>query len=276
MSRFAAGALILAAAAAAAPATRAATSPVAARFAPPAGFTRVQAAPGSFGAWLRALPVKEGRPPVLLHDGTPKWNQDAHVAVLDLGVGKRDLQQCADAVIRLRAEYLVSGTCRDDVAFRFTSGDEARWSDWRDGLRPKVSGASVTWARTAEPDGSDASFRRYLDTVFTYAGTASLQRDLVKAPDPAKPEPGDVFVQGGFPGHAVIVLDVAQSATGARVFLLAQSYMPAQEIHVLKSFGGESPWYVARAAGMLPTPEWEFEHGDLRRFPRLRCEGAGR
>jgi len=36
---------------------------------------------------------------------------------------------------------------------------------------------------------------------------------------------GDVFIQGGFPGHAIIVVDMAiHVRTGERLFMLAQSY----------------------------------------------------
>ena len=49
-------------------------------------------------------------------------------------------------------------------------------------------------------------------------------------------EIGDVFIQGGFPGHAIIVVDLAENEVGEKCFLVAQSYMPAQEIHVLKNF----------------------------------------
>ena len=45
--------------------------------------------------------------------------------------------------------------------------------------------------------------------------------------------PGDFFIQGGFPGHAVVVLDVVEDPAGRRAFALAQSYMPAQDVHVL-------------------------------------------
>lgn len=237
---------------------------VAERFAPPAGFARVEVGDGTFGAWLRRLPLKPGRPMVRLYDGLPKPNPFVHVAVVDLDVGERDLQQCADAVIRLRAEYLLEAGRDDEIAFRFTSGDEARWDAWREGMRPSVSGSRVTWSRTAAPDASYESFRRYLDVVFTYAGSRSLARDLAKVDDPAGVEIGDVFVQGGSPGHAVIVVDVAGNGAGERRFLLAQSYMPAQEIHVLK--GPDGPWYPARSSGVLETPEWTFRYEDLRRF----------
>src|SRR6476659_4017926 len=76
-----------------------------ARFAPPPGATRVAVAAGSFGAWLRGLPLLAPGAPVHLFDGSIKPRQDVHAAVVDLDVGARDLQQCADAVMRLRAEF---------------------------------------------------------------------------------------------------------------------------------------------------------------------------
>ena len=84
-------------------------------------------------------------------------------------------------------------------------------------------------------------------------------------------QPGDVFIKGGSPGHAVIVVDVAiYTQTGKKVFLLAQSYMPAQQIHILVNPAnrGLSPWYELsdNDEGKLYTPEWVFEKKDLKRF----------
>jgi len=244
------------------------------RIPPPEGFRRLPA--GAFAAWLRGLPLLEGRPEVLLFDGTRKRNQTAHHAVLDLDVGARDLQQCADAVIRLRAEFLYAEGCAEDVVFRFTSGDAARWTRWRDGWRPRVRGSTVTWDRSAATDGSWRSFRSYLETVFTYAGSYSLERELERVADPTRLSPGDVFIQGGFPGHAVLVVDVVENEASERRFLLAQSYMPAQQVHVLRNPASPaSPWYEARRSGALATPEWRFDYGDLRRFQPTGCDAAG-
>lgn len=57
-----------------------------------------------------------------------------------------------------------------------------------------------------------------------------------------------------------------------RVFLLLQSYMPAQEIHVLRNpADAASPWYRAASSGPLETPEWSFRHENLRRFAAPPC-----
>jgi Domain of unknown function (4846) len=241
---------------------------VVSRIAPPRGFTRVSAPEGSFAQWLRGLPLEPGRPHVRLFDGRLKANQSAQHAVIDIDTGARDLQQCADAVMRLRAEYLRASGRASEIAFRFTSGDLARWTDWSAGMRPIVSGSFVRWQRTAAADDSYPSFRRYLNTVFTYAGSHSLEKELRPIEANERLEPGDVFIQGGFPGHAVIVIDVARNAAGETVLLSAQSYMPAQDMHILvnPTDATLSPWYRDVRTAPLSTPEWTFPPASVRRF----------
>lgn len=52
------------------------------------------------------------------------------------------------------------------------------------------------------------------------------------------------------------------------VFLLAQSFMPAQDIHILKNpiSGNLSPWYKLEETKSLVTPEWTFTYSNLKRF----------
>jgi hypothetical protein len=190
----------------------------------PEGFVRIPSSDGSFGQWLRRIPLLPGRPDVKLFNGSLKGNQDAHHAVINMDVGSKDLQQCADAVMRLRAEYLYAQGKDDLITFNFTSGHACPFSKWKQGLRPKINGNSVTWQGGGTTGRSYANFKSYLQMVFNYAGTASLAKELKKVEDPSKIEIGQVFIRGGFPGHAVIVMDVAEKAgTGERMFLLAQS-----------------------------------------------------
>jgi len=76
------------------------------RFNPPEGFSRIQTNTTSFANYLQNFPLKPHDAQVHLYNGELKYRQDVHSAVLDIDVGKRDLQQCADATMRLRAEYL--------------------------------------------------------------------------------------------------------------------------------------------------------------------------
>ena len=80
---------------------------------------------------------------------------------------------------------------------------------------------------------------------------------------------GDVFIKGGFPGHAVTVLDVAiNEGNDDKIFLIAQSYMPAQNIHILKNpMKDNSPWYsLSEIENEIETPEWTFYTNQLKRF----------
>jgi len=242
---------------------------IANRIPAPDGYERVKAAAGSFEDWLRHLPLKKGRPPVYLYNGALKGNQSAHYAVVDMDVGKRDLQQCADAIMRLRAEYFYSTGNYDAIHFKFTSGHNAAYSKWREGYRPRVRGSRVRWVKSAKRDTSYSSFRRYLNIVFSYAGSYSLSKELHAVDDIVKMKIGNIFIQGGFPGHAVIVADMAvEKSSGKKIFLLLQSYMPAQEVHVLKNPNDSnlSPWYKLDFGNTLHTPEWVFKKNDLKRF----------
>jgi hypothetical protein len=235
----------------------------------PEGYIKTLAVCGSFADWLRHLPLKEDGATVFLYDGRPKGNQAAHRGIIDIDVGDKDLQQCADAIMRLRAEYLYSRNLYDKIEFNFTSGDTARFRDWIGGMRPDVEGSRVTWRKSSPVDSSYQSLRKYLDIVFTYAGSYSLNKQLKPVPDIDSLAVGDIFIQGGFPGHAVIVVDMAtHSDTGKKIFLLAQSYMPAQDMHILKNpkDAALSPWYSVDFGETLVTPEWLFRRGDAKRF----------
>ena len=95
----------------------------------PAGYHRLAEAEGSFGAWLRTVGLKKGTT-VYLYNGKPKENQDAQFAVLDVSVGHEDLQQCADAVMRLRAEYLYSRGEYSAIVFYTETGQHLNFAEW--------------------------------------------------------------------------------------------------------------------------------------------------
>lgn len=236
------------------------------RISVPDGYARMEADEG-FGEYLRMLPLKPQGSKIKLYNGKIK-DTGSHVAVLDIDIGDRDLQQCADAVIRLRAEYLYGLKIYDKIHFNFTSGFTADFTTWMDGKRIKVEGNEARWVNNTSSSGDYPSFRKYLNMVFAYAGTLSLSRELKKIPS-NEMRIGDVFIKGATPGHAVIILDMAKNEkTGERIFIIAQSYMPAQEIHILKNPEREdiSPWYSVDFGSKLVTPDWIFEDNQLMRF----------
>ncbi|UCC79892.1 MAG: DUF4846 domain-containing protein [Candidatus Zixiibacteriota bacterium] len=239
------------------------------RIPPPEGYKRIEVEEGSFQEWLRNLPLKEGKPPIYLYNGEKKFFQLANYAVIDIDVGDQDLQQCADAVIRLRSEYFYSKGHYDSISFNFTSGHRFRYSDWLKGITPEVKNNEVSWKQLSERENNREVFKEYLEILFTYAGSYSLSEELRKVPDINNMRIGDVFIEGGFPGHAVIVVDIAESVKNKmKIFLLAQSYTPAQDMHIIKnptSFG-LSPWFKLDFRKRLYMLEWVFGRDDLKRF----------
>ncbi len=236
------------------------------RFTTPAGFTRVAETPHGFGAWLRGLPLAARGTPVKSYDGSvlhpASDRRIAAVAAID--VGTADLQQCADAVIRLDAEWRWSGGKRD-MSYRAASGTPLPFARWARGERVVPRGRDIAWQPMAKPASTHAALRRYLDTVFAWANTVSLSRQA-KPVAPADLRPGDFFVMGGNPGHTVLVLDVATAKDGTRVALLGQSYMPAQSYQVLRDVNG-SAWFALDPSKDVFTPFWRpFPWDTLRRL----------
>ena len=241
---------------------------VATRFAPPVGFARVPMEALSFGAYLRALPLKPSEAQVHLYDGSLKHRQDVQAAVVDLSVGKRDLQQCADAVMRLRAEHLFAQGRIDDIHFNFTNGFRTDFRRWVNGQRIQVEGAHGTrWIGGGKVGATHDDLLSYLHMVHTYAGTLSLSKELTDA-TLSPMAPGDVFIHGGSPGHAMIVIDVARDAQGRTAFLLAQSYMPAQDIHVVQNLRRPElgAWFIQDDGNDLIIPEWTFSWNERKRW----------
>ncbi len=178
------------------------------RFPPPPGFERLPADPNSFAHYLRQLPLKPPGTRVRYYDGREKENPDIYAAVVDLPIGTKNLHQCADAIIRLRAEYLWRTRQNDQVHFNLNNGFRVDYARWRKGERVKVVGNQTSWQPGAATSNTYATFWSYLEFIFTYAGTLSLSKEIQPV-SVSDLQIGDIFIQGGSPGHAVIVVDMA-------------------------------------------------------------------
>lgn len=238
---------------------------VSSRFLVPSGYEREDYSEDSFGTYLRELKLKEMGTPVLLYDGREKFVK-SYISVIDMPILPQDLIQCADAVIKLRAEYLYKQKKYDEISFDLTNGMKVPFLKFVKGERVKVSGNKTVWVKGNYKTGYGREvFEEYLKFIYMYAGTLSLSKEMKKA-DIKEMEIGDVFIQGGSPGHAVIVVDIAvNKKTGERVMMLVQSYMPSQELHILKSISDISPWYKIEDTKLV-TPEWLFEKGSLKKW----------
>ncbi len=244
------------------------------RFSVPKSYERQTYQANSFQYYLTNFPLQDISAKVYYFNGKEKQN-DVCASVFDIDVGKKDLQQCADAIMRLRAEYLYAQKEYKKIHFNFVNGFNAEYDKWAQGNRVKIVKNTTNWYKLApakgtqkQEDYSYKTFSAYLELVYSYAGTLSLAKEMKKIAL-EKLEIGDVFIKGGSPGHAVIVVDMAiNKTTGNKIFMIAQSYMPAQSIHLLinENDKNNSPWYDLSDMDKLYSPEWTFEKTDLKRF----------
>src|SRR5262249_14480099 len=172
-----------------------ATRTIADAFPPPHGFIRLPATPGSFADWLRHLPLESEHATLALYDGRPVVDHGEAAAVVDIDVGTADLQQCADAVMRLRAEYLYAHRLPGLIGFDLFDGQRYRFLTYAEGTTPIVAGATVAWQSGRPQDTTHASLRRWLDIVYGFASTRSLARELRPAGRFADAALGDVLLR---------------------------------------------------------------------------------
>jgi len=218
----------------------------------PTGYTRSFVRQGSFGEWLRTINLRKNNT-VYLYNGEPVERQDLHYAVLDISTGNKDLQQCADAVMRLKAEYHFARKEYDKIVF----GEGTH----------KLSFSSVMIRGEVTEAQLHEQLLHFMEKVFINCGTYTVDA-MTKQVDIRTIQVGDIFVKAGAPGHAMIVTDVAENAAGEKIFLLAQSFMPAQDIHIVINPMNTtlSPWYAVMNYKTIITPGWAFDKGQLKRW----------
>ena len=234
----------------------------------PLGFNYVEDDDSLYSNWLLDLKLKKSKT-VYLYNGKLKSNQEAQYGVLNIDIGKKDLIQCADAAMKLRADYLFEKHRYNELKFLTTSGEKVSFEDWLNGRRWKEKGAKlVSYNINKETSNIQQEYNSFMELVFSYCGTFSLSKQLKTVNDSRTIQPGDVFIQGGFPGHAVTVMAVAKNEENEKIFLLSQGYMPAQDIHILKNYANTdlSPWYNVSDLYPLHTPQWQFNSGTLKRW----------
>lgn len=243
------------------------------RYNTPEGYTRIRVEKDSFGEFLRHEKLKKYGEKSLYYNGKAKPSEGVYDSVFDIDLEGKNLLHCADACFKFRGDYLYQTGQYDNIKFNFVSSGVADFAKYVKGYR--VDPETGEYFLMAEKDGSERVYKKFMDLVYGYCGTLSLVKDThdISIDDM---QIGDVFVRGGTPGtkrvgHAIMVVDMAENHKGEKIFMLAQSYMPAQQTQVLvnRSDKAMSPWYSledVKKAGKMVTPQWTFELNELKRF----------
>ena len=243
------------------------------KFSIPNGYERVYN--DDYSKFLRKFPLKKDNI-VKLYDGTNKdnysfeYNTEIWAAVLDYDIGTADLHQCADAVLYMRANYLYKKGLTDKLHYTFVSGFKAKYLDYITHYY-KVDGNNVSLVlRDKRLEDNLETLRKWLREIWMYSNTWSIEKyDSYRVPL-SDIKPGDFFIRSNPPpavGHAVKVVDVVSDSRGLKKVMLSQSYMPAQENHILINPQDDGVWYEIRGSTqVIQTPEFTFHNNELRRF----------
>ena len=233
----------------------------------PEGYKRINYPKGSFQECLRNYKLKAYGSKIINYDDTEYFWQRGHIGILEVPVPKNGLQQCADALIRIRSEYLWDNNRKDEIGFNFTSGHYCSWKKYAEGYRPKINGNKVTFHKTAAANNSKDNFYKYLNLIYMYSGTLSLYNEL-KSINSKDLQIGDMLIKGGSPGHIVMICDEVENESGEKLFLLFQGNTPAQSVHLVKNLTDTtiSPWYELEDDAITPVSNYTFSSAKFVRF----------
>ncbi len=218
----------------------------------PSGYERLVTDSNSFEYYLQHFKLKSDKT-IYYYTGAKKLNQSSQYAVLDINIGNRNLMQCADAIMRIRAGYYFNKKEYDKIVFKSAN----------------KTYSFIEYLRLADIENIQKAFNSFMETVYENCGTYNLSESLKPKKDIQNIAIGDVLVKGGSPGHAMIVMDVAENKKNRqRIYLLAQGYMPAQSIHVVINpmSNSLSPWYETDKEADIITPGYLFKPGHLKRW----------
>lgn len=234
----------------------------------PEGYKRVTYTKGSFQDYLRNYSLKPFGSKIINYDDSEYYWQGGHIGILNVPVPKNGLQQCADALIRIRSEYLWNNNRNGEIGFNFTSGHYCSWNQFANGYRPKIKGNKVSFHKTASKNHSKENFYKYLNLIYMYSGTLSLFNELPKVNSTKDLKIGDMLIKGGSPGHIVMICDEVVNNKGEKLFLLFQGNTPAQSVHLVKNLESLkiSPWYKLSKDAVVPVSNYTFNKSKFVRF----------
>lgn len=213
----------------------------------PPGYTRLSFQEGSYSRWLQNLPLKKDKTIKLYNKKNVTPGYYNVFAVIDLPMlFDRDLEQCADYIMRLWAEYHIK-TKQEASLYLFNySGEKQFFSK------------------------SGKNYRQFLLWAMAYSNSYSLKTGCAPVPGEKNLIPGDMFTQnrdGGI-GHVSVILDICENTKGRRLYLVGYSFMPAQELHIEKATRryGTGGWFTYEGYKRYLAEVLPFGTPVLRRF----------
>ncbi len=215
----------------------------------PKGYTRVEAPRGSYADYLRSLPLKPQGTRVQLYKGGNARLQFLSAAVIDMPL-LSNYEQCADATMRIRAEYLFRMGRYGSICFRDVNGNNLHY----------------------QGGGSRKAFESYMRKVYGVCSTFSLYRET-KPCAIGDVRPGDVLVyparEGRKYGHAVLVVDVAKNKKGGVAVMCLEGNTPARDLHIIRNQAHRShnPWFLLDEGDKnIWISVFRFNAEELRRY----------
>ena len=170
----------------------------------------------------------------------------------------------------MRAIFLFKQGLTENLHYNFVSGFKAKYSDYITHYY-KIEGNKVSLvSRNNILKDNPETLRKWLRQIFSYANTWSIEKYDSSPVDILQMKPGDFFIESNPPpatGHAINVVDVVVNKTNSKkMYMLSQSYMPAQETHILINPLNGGVWYTLDEFKDIVTPEWSFTVNQLKRF----------
>ena len=243
------------------------------KYNPPEGFERIYN--DGYSKFLRQFPLKKNNI-VKFYDGYPekeKPNYDSWDAVFDYDLGTHKYHECADSVIYLYSKYNWVAKNYKNLEFHTKLGTSLKYNDYLNGVKYKGNDNWTDlindWTNPKPRLNNLKNFEAWLKIVFGWANTYSIDEYNSIKINILDMRPGDFFVRS-YPdsvGHAINVVDVVVNQTNnKKMYMLSQSYMPAQETHILINPQNGSVWYTLDEFEDIITPEWSFNVTQLKRF----------
>ncbi|HEY3295731.1 MAG TPA: DUF4846 domain-containing protein [bacterium] len=227
---------------------------------PPAGFTRLPLAPGSFPAALRQLELSDQKV-LLAGDGkTPICDSD-RVAITTVLPYNNTHDVGVDGIVRLWGEHLWKTQPKGGISFPLDNGQIAEWKDWRDGLRPKKAGGRYIFTQVTTPNGSYANYQDFLSFVAEEMGAIALKRESTIITYDDSLTVGDVIIalRKDTETRLGVILDACKGPRGEKLFLLGTCGTPSTNLYVMRPYApvqGVNEWFTLEGA------RWAVGEGD--------------